>query len=330
MKLFSLLRRFSKDKKGSTAITLGLTFTMVTGATIGAIEIEQMQRARSLVQDKMDATVLYIGSTGSNQDPQEIGEEYFQNAISASGLETVRLEPTFTYNPTSGEITGDVDFEIPGLMTGGLIPDKSLSVRSIASPKMAGRIEIAMVLDVSGSMGYSFTSNSYTSYPNRRIDGLQEAAADMFDIIYENPLAIPTVAVIPYAASVDITDLFASEERGTRISSYEGIYGESTNSMHMLHGLRMADIGEAENSLSGSYKEANVVDERDRTHTMGVWAAERYVSQNGDGTYNLSLDPPSGSNKMKSLHRNRFGPLLRELADQLLRSEMHEMDLELV
>lgn len=288
MKLLSLLRKFSKDKKGSTALGLGLTFTMVTGATIGAIEIEQMQKARNIMQDKLDATILYLGNSEHKTTPQDAGEAYFRSTIEATDLDLIEMVPVFVYNETTGEITGTVDFEIRGLMTGGLIADKALDVKAVATPKTTGKVEIAMVLDVSGSMRWKFDSEQNGNIGERRIDGLFEAAGAMFDTIYQNPQAVPAVAVIPYAASVDITDLYAATSTSGRSSKFKDAWGNRS----------LNNIGMSWGAPSLAAVDSDDVTLRNHADTIGVWAAERYTAKNSDGTYNISLSEPTGNHEI--------------------------------
>jgi Flp pilus assembly protein TadG len=298
MKISSLLRKFSKDKKGSTAISLGLTFTMIAGATIGAIEIEQMQKTRNIMQDKLDATILYLGNTKYKTSPQQAGEAYFRSTIESTDLDLISMNPVFVYDDASGNITGTVDFEIKGLMTGGLVPDKTLQIEAVATPKTTGTVEISMVLDVSGSMGWTFSSQNNGSVGQRRIDGLFEAADAMFKVIYQNPKAVPAVAVIPYATSVDITDQFAATETSERSIGFEG-HDVYANRWHeRLGGKRLEDLG----MLWGGPTLASVttadVKERDHAETMAVYAAERYSSQNSDGSYTIKLDEPNAQQQI--------------------------------
>jgi len=290
MKLLSLLRKFSKDKKGSTAIGLGLTFTMVTGATIGAIEIEQMQKARNIMQDKLDATILYLGNSDQKVTPQDAGEAYFRSTIEATDLNLVAMEPVFTYDSASGKVTGTVDFEIKALMTGGLIDHRNLQVKAVATPKTTGTVEIAMVLDVSGSMGWEFTSTSNAAVGQRRIDGLFEASTAMFDVIYQNPQAVPAVAVIPYATSVDITDLVANSDNSERSDLFKPHQSNLLGNLYSNLGL--GDIGMAWGAPSVLDVTPNDVTERDHEDTLAVYPAERFVQKNGDGSYQVSLSKP--------------------------------------
>jgi len=307
MKISSLLRKFSKDKKGSTAIGLGLTFTMVAGATIGAIEIEQMQKTRNIMQDKLDSTILYLGNTEYKTTPQTAGEAYFRSTIESTDIDLISMSPVFTYDDTSGNVTGTVDFEIKGLMTGGLIPDKSLTIKAVATPKTTGTVEISMVLDVSGSMGWKFESQQSGNVGERRIDGLFEAADAMFNVVYQNPKAVPAVAVIPYATSVDITDQFAATSTSERSIGFTGHDQNSTSWSRTLGGLDLDQLGMKWGGPTLASVTSHDVTERDHAETMAVYPAERYGSQSSDGSYSISLDEPRASKQIPVYTETKSG-----------------------
>ncbi len=292
-----LIKRFLRDRRGSVAVNFGLTFTLILGATLGAIEVEQMRKARSIMQDRLDSTLLYLGNTDEKTSPQAVGEDYFRRSIDRTDLQVKTMNPVFTYDEVSGEITGEVDFTLNGLLSGGVVADVPLDIKSVVAPKTKGEVEIAMVLDVSGSMGWTFDSDNNGAVGKRRIDGLFEAADKMFDVIYTNPLAIPSVAVIPYATSVDITDLFAARSTADKVTGYSSMYENSLSQTSMAYGApNLLDLKSSDVKL------------RDHADTVAVYPGERYERQNSDGTYQLSLDAPKAS-KQIPVYTERFSEL---------------------
>lgn len=297
--LTSLLGRFAKRREGSVATMLGLTFTMVTGATFAAIEIEEMQRTRAEMQQRLDATLLYLGGTDDKINPQAAGEAFLRNSVETAGMNVENLVSTFTFDGATGNVTGTATFNTDSLISGKLLPEIELAVEAVATPKVVGRVEISMVLDTSGSMEWAFGSDTVATSPNRRIDGLHEAAEDMFDVIYQNPLAEPAVSVVPYSTSVDITDVFAAADLSTKNAGYKRFgssYG-SLSGLGILSDLVGGLLGLDSHDDITDLTTANVT-LRNHEGGQGIWAAERYVGQNYDGTYNVSLDAPGGSRKI--------------------------------
>ncbi len=304
MKLRSLLKRFSKDKRGSTSISLSLVFTMLIGATIGSIEIGRLQKARSIMQDRLDAAVLYLGNSDYVTSPQEAGEAYFRNTVGLTDLDIVSMVPKFEYDNATGAVNANVRFKLRSLLTGGLVPEREQSLEAMATPKTSGTVEIAMVLDVSGSMNWSFNSEDNAAIGERRIDGLFEAAEGMFDVIDQNPTASPSVAVIPYATSVDITDLYAATSQDDRIQGYTvhdtGFLGNNAGN------LRLDDVGMRNNGPTLLSVTSDDVTERDHANTMAIYPAERFVRKNTNG-YQVSLRAPDSNNQLPIYTETRSG-----------------------
>ncbi len=266
------IKNFGESQSGSTAIMFGLLFTTVMGAVGFAVDYERAQNERKIVQDHLDATLIHLGRSEHKNNPQEPGTQYLLASLDNAKVEIGNLKPTFTYDAVEGSITGRVGITPRTIISGGILPKIEMRVVSKAKPKVVGTVEIAMVLDNSGSMNFSIDSDEerFVSPPNRRADSLQEAVSDMFDVIYSNPNVTPAVSVIPYSTSVDITDLYA--ENGT--SAFQGANGYS------LYGLGLSDFNPSD------------VTYQDHKDGKGVWAAERFVNKRGDGTYNLSLANP--------------------------------------
>lgn len=293
-----LFKGFVKGREGSVAITTGLTFTMILGSVLASIEVEQIHRQRADMQSRLDAALLFLGGSPHKTDPQDAGEAFLNESIAQADLKVEDVEPVFTYDPVTGNVSGTVSFTPLGLVSSRILGDQPLNVQAVASPKIQGRVEIAMVLDTSGSMEWSFTSDNDASYPNRRIDGLHEAAEDMFNVIYQNPQAIPAVGVVPYAYSVDITDLFAGEQISDKLAGYEPF--NTSGDLDDLGILSSLTGGLTGLSSSDSILDmtASSVTANDHDGGQVIWAAERYASQNADGSYVVKLGKPKSNQKI--------------------------------
>ena len=265
----------------------GLIFTTVMGAVGFAVDFERAQNEKKIVQNHLDATLLHLGRSDDKSDPQAPGTKFLLASLRQSSLDVENLTPTFTYDPVEGSVTGTVKITPRSIISGGIMPEITMEVTSKAKPKVTGTVEIALVLDNSGSMNFGIdsTAESYVSPPNRRADSLQTAVSGMFDVIYSNPQVTPAVSVIPYATSVDITDMFARNDSGV----FTGANGASLYSL----GLSNLDL--------------NSILYQNHTSGKGVWAAERFLNQNSDGSYNISLDKPNnGSQAIPVLSQSKM------------------------
>ena len=311
-KLQTMLRRFRSERKGSTAISLGLTFTMVTGATFGALEYEQGQRVRAQMQDKLDSALLYLGANGS-ENVQAEGVNYLTNAIAASELPVKSFQATFKRDGFTGTTEGTVSFEMDSIFGNLSIGNVTMEVEAKAEPKIEGDVEISLVLDVSGSMGWGFDDDQPAAVGERRIDAMFEAADSMFQAIYRNPRVTPAVGVVPYATSVDITDPFSRRSRSQKDDEYV-LFNEEDDDIDeaaimplLLNNLPIiADDADATlEDLDDDYLTV-----RDHDMIQTVWAAERHKGQRSNGTYKLMLNRPQSNQdrEVPVITQNYFSP----------------------
>jgi len=273
--LLHKLQSFRESQSGSTAMMFGLIFTTVMGTVGFAVDYERAQNEKKIVQDHLDATLIHLGRGDNKSEPQEPGKKYLLESLKRAKFETANLNPTFTYDAMEGSVTGKVKITPRTIISGGILPTIEMQVVSKAKPKVTGTVEIALVLDNSGSMNFGIDGDSetYVTAPDRRADSLQEAVGGMFDVIYGNPQVTPAVSVIPYATSVDVTDLFAANGE----SSFVGANGYSFESL----GIDSLDTSR--------------ITYQDHSNGKGVWASERFVSKAGSGSYKINLAKPDNN-----------------------------------
>jgi len=279
-------KSFLAAESGATAMIFGVIFSTVMAAVGFAVDYERAQNDKKIVQRHLDATILHLGRGDYKTRPQGPGTKYLLASLKQSRISTDGLEPVFTYDPVEGSVSGSIVITPQTIISGGIIPQITMTVRAKANPKVTGTVEIALVLDNSGSMNFGIDSSdaTYVSAPNRRADALQEAVTEMFDVIYSNPLVTPAVSVVPYATSVDITDMFVANDTGL----FAGLSGTTLGSM----GLSNLD--------------AALVKYQDHSDGKAVWTSERFLGRQSGGGYRISLDAPnSGSNTIPVLADGR-------------------------
>ncbi len=267
------MKSFNESETGSTAIMFGLLFTTVMGAVGFAVDYERAQNERKIVQKHLDATLIHLGRGDQKSTPQEPGTKYLLDSLAEAKIDTENLVPTFTYDAVEGSVTGRVNITPRTIISGGIMPSINMEVVSKANPKVVGKVEIALVLDNSGSMNFGIDNDAptYVSKPNRRADSLQSAVDGMFDVIYSNPLVTPAVSVIPYASSVDITDVFVNNP----ISNFK-----AANNWTM-QGLGIDNLQKED------------VTYQDHSQGKGVWATERFSHKRSNGSYAVNLSGAS-------------------------------------
>jgi Flp pilus assembly protein TadG len=153
------LRRFFRDKRGGVAVIFALAFTPVAFLSLVMIDFSRASTARSNLQETLDASTLIAARSTAitAADIQNVGANAFTSQV-ATNLGIKVNTDTFVSGANStivGNSTASVQTLVAGLFLGGSIPISAHSevVRSM------NKLEIAMVLDTTGSMAGTKISN---------------------------------------------------------------------------------------------------------------------------------------------------------------------------
>ena len=289
--MFRALKGYGRSRKGSVTMSFGLMGAAIVGINVVAVEYSRGVNVRAEMQRKLDATMIYLSKGDRRYSPQEPGETYIDRAIAEATFELEEYDAQFTWSEEDASITGVIDFTPSTIIAGGFFDGFAMQVRSRVSPRMLGLVEISLVLDSSGSMLFDVDdadSDSEAPHGQRRIDALQTAVSELFDSIYENPSVTPKVAVIPYANTVDISDLWVNGNSG----DFRPTAGRSSNSLQ----LGIIDPEDVE-----MYDQNH----SDPMRRKGIWATERWQSRSGGG-FNLSIAPPTTSSTLIPITSQRY------------------------
>ena len=191
------IQGFRRDHKGSVATIFALAFVPVAFLSLVMIDFSRASTARTNMQQTLDASTLLAARSTAITDPQlqTVGSNSF-NAQIATNLGLTVLTDTYASganNTVVADATGTVAPLVAGMFLGGPIQVAAHSevVRSM------NRLEIAMVLDTTGSMAGSKISNLQTAADNF-IDTMASAAAKSS---ITNPVKISIVPFSSTAAS---------------------------------------------------------------------------------------------------------------------------------
>ena len=202
MRKFQDLReKFRASTKGSVSILFGVMSISLMLLIGLAIDTARFYDLSNRVQASLDAASLagaklLIDETLTDADIKARAQAYFDSAIANTGVKIAQILP----------LDVDVDRVNSTVESHGVIKVTSLFGRLADLPSLntidrtskvaysVKRIELSMVLDITGSMA-----------PAGKIDALKVAAKDMIDSLYSsNPEAgIVKAALVPYAASVN-------------------------------------------------------------------------------------------------------------------------------
>ncbi|MGE0765436.1 MAG: pilus assembly protein TadG-related protein [Hyphomicrobiaceae bacterium] len=206
------VRAFGRNEKGSIAILFGLTSFIVMALVGGAVDYGRAVTARNQMQNSIDAAVLAAARVWQTDHDLALAEQkakdYYTNnqpksvesSVTAFNADLQRSAITLT---ASGKLATPflaAAAAIGKTLTGKGTPGNELTLVVTAEALLAAggngdsNLEIAMMLDVTGSMGGS------------KIKDLKEAAKDLVDIVVWQDQSEHTsrIALVPFADAVNL------------------------------------------------------------------------------------------------------------------------------
>jgi hypothetical protein len=197
-------RRFLRAEDGSLiALSLYLFVGMLVISGV-AIEIMRNEDRRVLIQNTSDRAVLAAADLTQTLSPQDVARDYFAKA----GLAGLSIEPVVNagqYNEWRS-VELDISNTYPTFLS-SLAGLDQMTVRARSKAiESIGKVEISLVLDISGSMGSKVYVNG--SYQGTRISMLRNAATNFVNKMFANvqsagsPAGKLAISVVPYNQQV--------------------------------------------------------------------------------------------------------------------------------
>lgn len=185
--------RFLADHHGNVAVifALGLLLLIVVGG--GAIEFAAASAARRQLSDALDAAVLAGAATLSTRD--DIAESAAAAYLSRNAPTAKNL--SYSFSVKDGVLAGEARAKSPtaflGLIGIQTIP-LAVDAAATADPSRGG-MELAIVVDVSGSMSGSIPS-------------LRTSITELLKTIYEDHESLEDtwISIIPFSGRVNVTN----------------------------------------------------------------------------------------------------------------------------
>lgn len=196
---------FAKDTAGDVAIIFGL-MAMAMFMLIGAaVDLGRWLNARDQTISAIDAAVLAAGRTlqtgGTSYAAIDMARVYYAEAVkSRLTTKTDSVSFSVTDNGTAVQATGNATISTPFMAVAGIyeLPllkntgaEHSKSVLAVGGNAELN-LEIAMMLDISGSMGFT------------KLNDMKEAANDLVNIVVwdDQSQFKSRVAIVPFSVAV--------------------------------------------------------------------------------------------------------------------------------
>jgi Flp pilus assembly protein TadG len=216
---------FVADSRGTIAIIFSLSFLALSVAIGLAVDSSRAYNVSTRVQNALDAAAL-AGAKLIDEDgitAAEIHDEaqrYFETQIASASADGLRLSNFRTnVNLQTNTVEALVDVSMPTIFGALAGASETIDfVKSSTASYKATKIEVALVVDITGSM--CDVPPAVTDPPCTtavKLDALKSAANDMVDALFEADPRVGAVrvALVPYAASVNAGPYAVAVSAGT-------------------------------------------------------------------------------------------------------------------
>lgn len=193
-----------RREEGGTMIVFGLTlFVMMMWVGGMAIDFMRFEHDRARIQYTLDRAALAAASLKQPLDCNDVAEDYFAKA----GLENTTVHVEGECNLLSKTVVVSADTEVKSFFI-NLLGIKSMkAAASSTAEENIQDVEISLVLDISGSMGWTDATGSQT-----KLEALQTAANEFLGtLLTDDNKDRVSINIIPYNMQVnageDVLDL---------------------------------------------------------------------------------------------------------------------------
>jgi len=292
MCLLSTLKKFVDDRRGSVAMMTGMIIPVLATGVMASVEYNSLVAAKTKMQNRADAAALFAANRTELLDPDAADElqastqELLVKAVEQSEIHVKDVTSNFVYDADRERVVGEVTYRPKMHFLGSYFLPDTLTVVTEASPLIPKRVEISLVLDISGSMDIEIPGSNGGS-GTRRIDALRDGVNTLIDEMEGQDTVDAHFAIIPYAGSVDLTNLALNTPSGAG-GFFENAAGGALPSL-----CARQDFGGNVPANCLGTGNNNTQDTLGSSQT-GLWAAERYSSVS-NGEFNLSLATPAVS-----------------------------------
>ena len=186
------LHRFSRDERGAAVVAIAVSMVVLVGAAGLAFDAGRGYMINARLSQAVDAAALAGGrslSIGAGGDYETAIKKYFKANFPDGFMGATVPEPTIRLNAAGDEIEVIASATIPTTLTRVLDTQEiEISARAVVHRAVKG-LEVALVLDNSGSMGR-----------NGKMGDLQTSANLLLDILYGGHDTVEdlSVALVPF------------------------------------------------------------------------------------------------------------------------------------
>jgi Flp pilus assembly protein TadG len=205
----SFTTRLSNDRRGTIAMIFGLSALVLFGAAAVGLDSLRAHRIASRAVSALDSAALAAARAMSENESLSEAQiidialkVYAANTIGFAEQGVTVTTPTVVPNPSNNSVVITSNISMATTL-GKVVGINTLDFTKSATVSFVmNKIELAMVLDVTGSM---CAPNPSPCANGPKIDALKAAATDVInDVIDPLTPSLVRIALVPYSAAVNV------------------------------------------------------------------------------------------------------------------------------
>jgi Flp pilus assembly protein TadG len=242
-KIQRTIATFLKENNGASAVLIAFLAMPIMGAVGLSVDLGRAYVLKSKLSTALDAAGLAAGRVIFDDDATVLADaqKYFDANFPPDymGANVSNLQISWDAERENIELLVHADLNTTFMNVMGQ-PSLSVGTRTVINRVNRG-MELALVLDNTGSMARN-NSNNYDSSHPWRIEVLQDAATDLIEILYGNNETQNNfwISVIPYVTQVNVgwknISFLKSADQTNILSSSASIFKADTYNQHSVSG----------------------------------------------------------------------------------------------
>ena len=192
---FNSRDRFQTDETGSLTIFSLFLFMLILMMAGMAVDLLRHEHGRVAMQNTLDTAVLAASAINQDMDPETVVRNYVQKA----GFDPDAITINATDNTVGGEVTSrfvvaSANVTIDTIFMDMMGINELNGMTGTRAEEVSPKVEIALILDISGSMGWESATPNVT-----KLAALKVAAKSFIDTVFANNDAENvSISIVPY------------------------------------------------------------------------------------------------------------------------------------
>ena len=237
LRMPAFLSRFARDQRGNFAMIFAIALLPLTAAAGAAVDLNRAFIVQQRLEHALDAAGLAVGAAPAASEAEMLATA--QSFFDANYNDTEMGVPsTLLLTPGNGSVTLSATAELPTTIMSAVGFDTLTVGSEITVVRETKSLEIAMVLDNTGSMAW-----------NGKIGALRTAAEDLLSILFgdqETPELL-RMSLVPFVTAVNIKADDGFDMDWMDVDGNSRYHGENfdpargpTNHFELFDGIRNA------------------------------------------------------------------------------------------